>query len=128
MKESKASSKIKSNVRGQQREAILATSARSRSQIMSEEGSHETTTSEGNGSNEQATSTIMKEKRMRGRTLMRSINSLIFKLKIEFNDEGQMVGENSKKLASYMGVLACEHASLDFSSWTKVDSLTNNRL
>ncbi|KAK9153216.1 hypothetical protein Sjap_000696 [Stephania japonica] len=95
---------------------------------MSEEGSREITTSEGNGSNEQATSTIVKEKRKRGRTLMGSINNLTPKLKIEFNDKGQMVGENSKKLASYMGVLAREHASLDFSSWTKVDSLTKNRL
>ncbi|KAK9144972.1 hypothetical protein Sjap_004875 [Stephania japonica] len=73
---------------------------------MSKEGSHETTISEGNGSNEQATSTIVKEKRKRGHTLMGSINRLTPKFKIEFNDKDQMVGENSKKLASYMGVLA----------------------
>ena len=47
---------------------------------------------------------------------------------IRYNRRGQLIGKNTSKMQSYIGVLVCQTISLSIYSWLKVSAELKNKI
>lgn len=58
------------------------------------------------------------KRRTRGRTkVKRLLANVLSRIEVEFNGEGEPVGDGSIKLSSYLGLLVREHVSVTVDNW-----------